>query len=527
LPPSTEQDFLFIILSNSLNNNSKALFMQPINTSAEVKASVVVIGSGFAGLSAASFLAKEGYRVTILEKNSSPGGRARKFDAQGFMFDMGPSWYWMPDVFESYFGHFGHKVSDLYDLVRLDPSYNIWFTGGEKRSIPAQKADLLHMFEEIEPGSGPKLEQFLKEAAYKYEVGITDLVYRPGRSLMEFADMRIMKGLFDLHLLQSMSKHVRKFFKDERLIQLLEFPVLFLGATPQETPALYSLMNHADLSLGTWYPMGGMHRIIEAMVKVAEEQGVHILCNETVEAIEVKNGSVSHVRTSGKLIEADFVVGAADYHHVEQNLLEKQHRQYSEKYWDKRAMAPSSLIYYLGIDKRIDGLEHHNLFFDKDFNLHAHQIYTSPQWPSDPLFYVCAPSKTDPTVAPEGCENLFILIPVAPDLTDTPEVRERYFQRVMERMEGLLGQSIRPHVIYRKDYAHSDFRADYNAYKGNAYGLANTLSQTAILKPKLKSPKVKNLYYAGQLTTPGPGVPPSLISGQVVARELIKDHHST
>jgi phytoene desaturase len=258
-----------------------------------------------------------------------------------------------------------------------------------------------------------------------------------------------------------------------------------------------------------------------------EEQGVRILCNETVEAIEVKNGSASHVRTAGKLIEADFVVGAADYHHVEQHLLEKKHRQYSEKYWDNRSMAPSSLIYYLGIDKRIEGLEHHNLFFDKDFNLHAHQIYTNPQWPSDPLCYVCAPSKSDPTVAPEGCENIFILIPVAPDLTDTPEVRERYFQRVMERMESLLGQQIRQHVIYRRDYAHSDFRSDYNAFKGNAYGLANTLAQTAILKPKLKSPKVKNLYYAGQLTTPGPGVPPSLISGQVVARELIKDHLSS
>jgi phytoene desaturase len=485
---------------------------------------VIVIGSGFAGLSAASFLAKEGYSVTVLEKNTTPGGRARKFETQGFMFDMGPSWYWMPDVFESYFAQFGHRVSDLYDLVRLDPSYNIWFTGGEKRSIPARKEELHRMFEEIEPGSSERLEQFLKEAAYKYEVGITDLVYRPGRSIMEFADMRILKGLFDLHLLQSMSKHVRKFFKDGRLIQLLEFPVLFLGATPQETPALYSLMNHADLTLGTWYPMGGMHRIIDAMVRVAEEQGVLILCNEAVEAIEVRNGGATHVRTSTGRFEADFVIGAADYHHVEQHLLEKKHRQYSEKYWDSRAMAPSSLIYYLGIDKRIDGLEHHNLFFDKDFNLHAHQLYTQPQWPSEPLFYVSAPSKTDPTVAPEGCENLFILIPVAPDLKDSEKVREEYFHRVMDRMENLLGQSIRPHVVYRKDYAQSDFISDYNAFKGNAYGLANTLAQTAILKPKLKSPKVRNLYYAGQLTTPGPGVPPSLISGQVVARELIKDH---
>ncbi|MCF8258982.1 MAG: phytoene desaturase [Flavobacteriales bacterium] len=487
-------------------------------------ATVVVIGSGFAGLAAASCLAKEGYQVTVLEKNTTPGGRARKFDEQGFMFDMGPSWYWMPDVFEQYFAHFGHSISDLYDLKRLDPSYNIWFTGGEKRTIPADRNELSLLFEEIEPGSSTKLQQFLKEAAYKYDVGMKDLVFRPGRSLSELMDLRLIKGLFDLHMFRSMTSHIKDFFKDERLIQLLEFPVLFLGAKPAETPALYSLMNHADLSLGTWYPMGGMHRIIEAMVRVAEEQGVRILCNETVERIEVRNGSATNVKTSKGQFDADFVVGAADYHHVEQHLLEKTHRQYSERYWESRSMAPSSLIYYLGVNRRIEGLEHHNLFFDKDLRLHAHQIYTAPQWPTDPLFYLSAPSKTDPTVAPEGCENLFVLIPVAPGLEDSEQVRNEYYHRVMDRVESLLGQKIRPYVIYNRSYAHSDFRSDYNAFKGNAYGLANTLMQTANLKPKMKSSKVKNLYYAGQLTVPGPGVPPALISGQVVARELIKDH---
>jgi phytoene desaturase len=488
---------------------------------------VTVIGSGIAGLSVASHLAKEGYRVTIVEKNDQPGGRARKFDAEGFTFDMGPSWYWMPDVFERYFENFGYKVEELYDLVRLDPSYNIWFTGGEKREIPASMDKLKEMFEEIEPGAGKKLDAFLKEAAYKYQVGMTDLVYKPSLSLFEFADVRILKGLFDLHLLRSMSSHIRKYFKDERLIQLLEFPVLFLGATPSKTPALYSLMNHADLSLGTWYPKGGMNKIIEAMVRVAKEQGVQFRLGEAVEEIIIKNGAANSIKTDKAIIESDLVVAAADYHHVDQTLVNGTNKNYSPQYWDKRAMAPSSLIFYLGINKKVDGVEHHNLFFDKDFNLHADEIYTTPKWPTDPLFYVCAPSKTDANVAPEGCENIFILIPVAPGLQDNNETREKYYELVMNRMEQLTGQSIKNHVVFKRSYAHNDFMSDYNAFKGNAYGLANTLMQTAFLKPKIRSKKVDNLYYTGHLTVPGPGVPPSIISGQVVAQELMKNHPNT
>lgn len=485
---------------------------------------ITVIGSGVSGISVASHLAKAGYDVTVLEKNEHAGGRARKFEVDGFTFDMGPSWYWMPDVFERYFAHFGYRVSDLYDLERLDPSYNIWFTGGEKRAIPANMEKLKSMFEEIESGSSERLEQFLAEAAHKYEVGMTDLVYKPSLNITEFADMRVLKGLFDLHLLRSMSSHVRKFFKDERLIQLLEFPVLFLGATPAKTPALYSLMNHADLSLGTWYPKGGMHKVIEAMLKVATEQGVKFQFGVNVEEIIVKNGRASLVKTSTSIIETDLVITAADYEHSDQKLLTKDNQNYTRKYWDKRAMAPSSLIFYLGVNKKVEGIEHHNLFFDRDFNLHAEEIYTDPKWPTDPLFYVCAPSKTDETVAPEGMENLFILIPVAPDLKDEESMREKYYDLIMERMEHLTGQSIKQHVIYKRSYAHKDFKSDYNAFKGNAYGLANTLMQTAFLKPRIRNRKVPNIYYAGQLTVPGPGVPPSIISGEVVANEIMKNH---
>jgi len=483
---------------------------------------VVVIGSGFAGLAAATSLADKGYEVTILEKNSIPGGRARKFEADGFMFDMGPSWYWMPDVFEQYFARFGKKPSDYYELIRLDPSYAVVFGENDTMEVPAKLDDLYAMFDRYEPGSSQNLKKFLEEAEYKYEVGMNEFVHKPGHSIMEFADLRVLKSLFRLQMFSSLSNHVEDLFQHQQLRELLKFPVLFLGATPENTPAMYSLMNYADIALGTWYPKGGMHKIVEGMVKLAEEKGVRILLNQEVKQIYVPNGHATKVITQNAEYAADIVVGGADYHHVEQNLLAADKRRYTEKYWDKRVMAPSSLLFYLGIKKKVDGLHHHNLFFDRDFTQHAHEIYEDPQWPSDPLFYVCAPSVTDQSVAPEGYENVFVLVPLAPDLEDTDELREQYFDMVMDRFEKLMGQSIREHIVYKRSFAHRDFKEDYHAYKGNAYGLANTLLQTAFLKPKLRSNKVSNLYYTGQLTTPGPGVPPSLISGQVVAAEIQK-----
>lgn len=483
---------------------------------------VIVIGSGFAGLSTAASLAQKGYEVTILEKNSGAGGRARKFEADGYIFDMGPSWYWMPDVFEQYFARFGKKVSDYYELIRLDPAYKIVFGQGDEMPIPANIDALKAMFESYEKGSAAKLEQFLKEAAYKYEVGMNEFVYKPSHGIMEFADLRVLKSLFGLQMLTSMSKYVDKNFKHQQLRELLKFPVLFLGATPEDTPAMYSLMNYADLVLGTWYPKGGMHKIVEAMLALAEEQGAKIKLNQNVKQIITKNGKATKVVTDTDEFEADIVVAAADYHHVEQNLLAPEARTYTQKYWDKRVMAPSSLLFYLGVNKKLKNLLHHNLFFDEDFPQHAKEIYKDPQWPSKPLFYACLSSKSDDTAAPEGHENLFLLIPTAPDLVDTPALHEHYYNLIMDRLETLTGQTIRDAVTYRRSYAHSDFKQDYNAYKGNAYGLANTLRQTAFLKPKLKSKKVNNLYYAGQLTTPGPGVPPSIISGLVVAGEIYK-----
>lgn len=488
---------------------------------------VAVIGSGFSGLASATVLAKEGFDVTVFEKNSLPGGRARKFEVQNFMFDMGPSWYWMPDVFEKFYNQFGKTTSDFYELKRLDPSYRIFFGEDDALDIPAGEDALGKLFDQLEPGSSKHLRKFLADGKYKYEIGINNLVYKPGLSVLEFADAELFGGLFKLHVFQSMSSYVRKFFKEPKIIKLLEFPVLFLGAAPEKTPALYSLMNYADMALGTWYPMGGMYKIVEAMTSLAEQQGVKFKFSSAVSGFEMNGVKAKGLHVGAEYFPSDYIVAGADYHHIEQQLLPEQYRRYSPSYWKTRVMAPSSLLFYIGVDKRVKNLLHHNLFFDKDFSLHAREIYEDPKWPTAPQFYVCCPSKTDPTVAPAGFENIFILIPVAPGLVDSDEQREKYFNLVIDRLENLIGDSVRSNIVYKRSYAHNDFIADYNAFRGNAYGLANTLMQTANLKPGILNKKVQNLFYTGQLTVPGPGVPPSIISGQVVARELIKKHETS
>ncbi len=483
---------------------------------------IAIIGSGFSSLSAASYLAKAGYQVEVFEKNEQIGGRARKFETNGFIFDMGPSWYWMPDVFEDFFKDFGKSASDYYQLVRLDPSYTIYFQNGEKWDIPANFQEFKNFIESKEKGAAAQMDKFLNDAQYKYEVGIQDLVGKPSLSITEFIDWRVIIGSLRLSLFSNFSKHVRKYFKHPNIIELLEFPVLFLGAKPSKTPALYSLMNYADIKLGTWYPKGGMHEIIKALKNLAEELGVKFHTDAEVEKIVVDDNQNAKIQIKGKILDFDLLVAGADYHHVEQHLLEKKYRKYDDAYWQNRTMAPSSLIYYLGFNKKIEGLNHHNLFFDESFANHAEEIYENPKWPTKPLFYVSCPSKTDSTVAPEGMENIFILIPTAPDLEDTEEEREKYLDIVLERMKKKLGVDLKDNIVYKKTYAHSDFIKDYHAFKGNAYGLANTLKQTAIFKPSMINKKVKNLFYTGQLTTPGQGVPPSIISGRVVSELIVK-----
>lgn len=485
----------------------------------------IVIGAGIAGMSAASYLAKGGFKVTILEKNNSIGGRARQFKAEGFTFDMGPSWYWMPDVLEKFYNDFGKTTADFYELIRLDPSYKVVWKNGEGIDIPADMAGIEALFERFEPGSSKKLQQFLKEAAYKYDVGINDLVYKPSLSLLEFADIRLLNGLLKMDVLTSMKKHIRQFVSHPFLIELLEFPILFLGALASNTPALYSLMNYADMSLGTWYPKGGMFKFVEAFEQIALSQGVDFKLNSNVLKINSLNGKATSVETENETFEADVIIAAGDYNHIEQQVLNPTDRQYSPKYWDDRKLAPSCVLYYVGLNKTIDGLLHHNLFFDTDFNQHADEIYTNIKWPENPLFYASVTSKTDDTAAPQGKENLFLLVPISTELTDdSEEKREIYFDMMMDRLEKHTGQKIKEHVIYKRSFGINDFKSNYHSFKGNAYGLANTLTQTAILKPRIKSSKLKNLYFAGQLTVPGPGVPPSIISGKVAANLVIKEN---
>ncbi|MEI6949489.1 phytoene desaturase family protein [Paraflavisolibacter sp. H34] len=484
--------------------------------------SVIIIGAGFAGLSAAAFMAKAGYRVTVVEKNATAGGRAARLQAQGFTFDMGPSWYWMPDVFDRFFAQFGKQVSDYYTLTRLDPSYRVYWPDGGT-DIPAGYSELQSLFESIEPGSSRQLDRYLKEAACKYRVGVQHIVYKPGRSVTEFLDWQVLRNLFRLDVFTSMERHVGKYFRHYKLRQLMEFPVLFLGALPRNTPALYSLMNFADIVGGTWYPQGGMYSVVEAMHRLAVELGVAFRFGEEAREIVLEQGAARGVATDKGTYRADAVISGADYYFTEKHLLPPAFRSYPEAWWDKKVLAPSCLLYYVGIGKKLPRLCHHALFFDVPFDRHAGEIYRQPRWPEEPLFYVSAASVTDPSAAPEGCENLVLLIPVAAGLEqDTEALREHYFDKVVRRLEQHTGESIKEHVVYKKTFSVSDFVSGYNSYKGNAYGLANTLGQTAIFRPSCESKKVKRLFYTGQFTVPGPGVPPSLISGEVTSGRVLK-----
>lgn len=484
---------------------------------------IAIIGSGFSGISAAAYLSVAGHEVHVFEKNATIGGRARQLKTNsGYLFDMGPSWYWMPDVFKKFFTDFGYTVSDFYELKLLNPSFDVVFGENDKMHVPENFEALCQLFESIELGSAAQLKKFMDEAEYKYITGIENLVYKPGLSVAEFADVNLIKGVFRLQVFSSFSKHVRMYFSNPKLIALMEFPVLFLGAMPQDTPALYSLMNYAGLKLGTWYPKGGFGKVIDAMKKVAMKNGTYFHLNANVEKIEVKNNLATNIIVNGELIDCDAVIASADYHHVESKLLSKKYRNYDENYWEKKTFAPSCLIFYLGINKKIKKLQHHTLFFDENLNQHSIEIYKKPQWPTKPLFYVCCPSKSDDGVAPVGHENLFLLMPIAPGLKDTEEIREKYFQLMISRLETQLNENISFHIDFKKSYCVNDFIMDYNSFKGNAYGLANTLMQTAVLKPKIRNKEVKNIFYTGQLTVQGPGVPPSIISGKIAAEQLLK-----
>jgi len=486
-----------------------------------MKKRIIVIGSGFSSLSAACYLAKQGYQVSIFEKNHTVGGRACQFKRSGFTFDMGPTWYWMPDVFERFFADFDVKPSDFYELQQLDPAYYVYFGKEDYISIGNSLEVILDTFEKEEPGSAEKLKKFISKAKENYNIAIRDLVYKPGISPLELINYTTLKKMGQFA--RSIKQEVGKYFKNKRLVQILEFPVLFLGAQPSNTPSFYNFMNYADFGLGTWYPKKGMYSVVEAMAALASKLGVNILTDTTVNSIITEKNQAVGINTNRGKFDADIIVSGADYHHTEQ-LLKKAHRSYNERYWNKKVLSPSALIFYIGINKKLQNLAHHTLFFDVDFEAYAHAIYNDPKWPEAPLFYASFPSMTDITAAPEGNEAGIFLIPLSPGLEDNDTLRALYFDKIITRFEHLTSQSIKNNIIFSESFCINDFIKKYNSYKGNAYGLANTLFQTAFFRPKLKSKKVKNLFFTGQLTVPGPGVPPALISGKLVA-ELIQNQY--
>jgi phytoene desaturase len=480
---------------------------------------VSIIGAGFSSLSSACYLAAQGFTVDVFEKNPTVGGRARQWQESGFTFDIGPTWYWMPDVFEKFFGDFGRTPSDYYALEKLDPAYHVYLGCDDLIAIPGSTEAIIEVFEAREPGAGTKLKKFLRNAAHNYEVAINDIVYRPGNSPLELVSS---KTILRLGRFLTSIKRMAARFRDPGLRRIVEFPVLFLGAKPSDTPAFYNFMNHADFALGTWYPKGGMYTVVRGMTALAGELGVNFHTSSPVERISLRDGATAGIVCDGAEFRCDVVVSGADYHHTEQ-LLEPSRRGYSESYWEKRTFAPSALLFYLGIDRKLRHVAHHMLFFDESFDQHARSIYDHPEWPDSPLFYASVPSVTDPTAAPPGKEAVVFLIPIAPGLEDTEGQRERYFGIVVDRFEALTGQNIRDHIAVKRSYCVNDFVLDYNSYKGNAYGLANTLRQTAFLRPRMRSRKVRGLYFTGQLTVPGPGVPPSLISGNIAAGMVAND----
>jgi len=484
-----------------------------------LKKKIVIIGSGFSSLSAACYLAQSGHDVYLFEKNKTFGGRARRLIKDEFIFDMGPTWYWMPGIIDSFFNDFNKSTSDFFKLQKLNPAYQVYF--GKKDSVLIEDSleKICKVFESIETGGSKKLEEFIRNAEENYNIAIKDYVYKPGISPLELISLKTLEKI--KYFISNIKKDVEKKFKNKKLRQILQFPVLFLGAKPSKTPAFYNFMNYADFVLGTWYPENGFYTLVQAMVNLAKSLGVNLYNDSTINNIFVENGKVKGVNINSKKFYCDLVLSGADYNHSEK-LLEPKYRRYNESYWKSRTFAPSALLFYIGIQKKLKNVSHHTLFFDKSFDRHAESIYDNPKWPDNPLLYANFPSISDSKMAPKGKEVCTILIPLAPGLRDSQKMRKHYYDLVINRLEKLTDQKIKKDILFYKSYCLNDFIKDYNSYKGNAYGLANTLFQTAFLKPKLKSKKVKNLYFTGQLTVPGPGVPPSIISGKIVSK-LIND----
>ena len=485
--------------------------------------SSIIIGSGFGGLTAAALLAKQGYDVTVLEKNEQPGGRARVWRKDGYAFDMGPSWYLMPDVFERFFKEFQIDPSEHLSLRRIDPSYRIFFNDGTITDVAASLEDNYELFDSFEPRGGEKLREYLEKAAKHYNLTMESLLYREYDSLLDLIDGRLMIEGLRMPIFGSVDSYVSSIFTSEKAKKILEYSIGFIGGSPSNTPALYYIMNHVDLKLGVWYPEeGGIGRLVKAIHDLAVEHGADFHFNEPARKIIIDNDHAVSVLTDQGEYAGDHIIVNADYPYAEFNLIEEKHRSYDAKYWDTRVMAPSAMVIYVGLDKQLEKLEHHNLYLAEDWEKGFESIFDPKKaaWPQNPSYYVNVTSKNDSTVAPEGGETLFVLVPLAPDLEDTEELREEHYRKIMGHLEGIAGEPIIGHEAVKRIFCVNDFKADYNAYKGTALGLTHTLMQTAIFRPSHKSKKVDNLYYTGHYTHPGIGMPMAMISSQILCKTI-------
>ena len=511
----------FWIVSRFIALTLLTLYMNTVSDLSDVDgSSVVVIGGGFGGLSTACYLSDAGADVTVLEKNEQLGGRASRLEVDGFKFDMGPSWYLMPDVFERFFNYFDREPSEYYELTRLDPHYRIFFKDGDRVEMVPDREQNREVFESYEPGAGDRFDEYLAKSKKNYEVGMEHFVYEDRAELSDYADWDVMKNARGLSLIGSMQDHVEQYFDHPKLQQIMQYTLVFLGGAPTNTPALYNLMSHVDFNMGVYYPENGVGGVVDGIVELADELGVTFHTNAPVSEIRGREGAfVTRTETDAEFY-SESVVSNADYRHTEMELLPPEKRQYDPDYWDSRTYAPSAFLLYLGVEGDVGDLAHHSLVLPTDWDDHFEQIFDDPAWPADPAYYLCVPSQTDDDVAPDGHSNLFALVPIAAGLDDSEEHRQRYRNLILDDIAEHTGVDLRDRIVVERSFCVDDFADRYNSTAGTALGLAHTLEQTALLRPGHHSSAVDGLYFTGSFTTPGIGVPMCLISGQLTAEKM-------
>ena len=483
----------------------------------------IIIGSGFGGLGAACLLAQQGWEVSLHEKNEQLGGRAGLIETDGFRFDTGPSWYLMPEVFERFFGLLGEDVHKHLNLVRLSPAYRVFYKDlGDRLDISSNLAQDMATFERFEPGSGQQLKRYLARAGSVYDVAAGQLLFKNYDRIGDAITWPLLRRLPDLHIGRSLHSYIKQHFKDPRLQKVLEYQAVFLGLSPYQAPAMFHMMSHTDFTQGVFYPMGGIYEIIRALEHLGSARGVTYHLRSPVQKILVENGRAVGVVTQGGEERADIVISNADMHFTEQRLLEPDQRDHSERFWQTRKLAPSALLLYLGVKRQYDSLAHHNLLFSTDWPRTFRQIFDNPTgFPDDPSLYVCAPSKTDPSVAPKGYENLFVLVPIASGIPYSNAQLEQFTDQILTTMEQELDlPDLRQQLACRKVFCVRDFEERFNSFQGTGLGLAQTLRQTAVFRPANHSRKVRDLYFVGAGVHPGIGMPTSLTSAELLARRL-------